>query len=310
MNRFGKTNKIARFALTLVALAYTPWASAQMQSPAPLNLSSSNETNSDATPALPYSPWASPRADSPTPTPLPAGQNSAASDDDPRTADGWHVAITPFIWFAGVHGSTGAFGHDASVHASFSDIFKYFNIGAMGALEPRYNRIVMPIDFLWMKLSDDKSLPIEDQALSIKAKMTETILTGKVGYRFLDGEKLKADVLIGFRYWHLSNNISLQPTRPLGGFSASDSWVDEIAGMRFGYQFTPKLGIGILGDAGGGGAKLDYQVGGYLGYKLSRSWDLLAGYRYLVVHYQGNGNAQFLYNVAMPGLILGATWSK
>jgi hypothetical protein len=58
--------------------------------------------------------------------------------------EGWHVGFTPYIWFAGIHGTVGALNHDASVHATFGDIFNYLNIGLMGVVEPRYNRIVMP----------------------------------------------------------------------------------------------------------------------------------------------------------------------
>ena len=53
------------------------------------------------------------------------------------------MEVTPYLWFAGVHGTTGALGREASVDASFSDIFKYANIGAMGVVETRYNRIIM-----------------------------------------------------------------------------------------------------------------------------------------------------------------------
>jgi hypothetical protein len=75
--------------------------------------------------------------------------------------EGWHVGFTPYIWFAGIHGTVGALNHDASVHATFGDIFNYLNIGLMGVVEPRYNRIVMPVDFMWMKLSDNKALPFD-----------------------------------------------------------------------------------------------------------------------------------------------------
>src|SRR5580704_4405144 len=121
--------------------------------------------------------------------------------------DGLHVSITPYLWFAGVHGTTGVFGHDASVHADFGDIFNYLNIGAMGQLEVRYNRVIMPVDFMWMKLSDNQGLPLNDLGVqSIKAKMTETMLAPKIGYRVANGKRVKVDALIGIRYWHLATD--------------------------------------------------------------------------------------------------------
>jgi hypothetical protein len=231
---------------------------------------------------------------------------TAQTDNQSPSDGGWHVAIAPYIWFSGVHGTTGVLGHDASVHASFSDIFNYFNIGVMGAVEVRYSRVIMPVDFMWMKLSDNKALPLTDVTASVKAKMTETMLTPKIGYRLTDKKRLKVDALFGIRYWHLTNDFTLQP-QIRNGFSDSASWVDAVAGGRFTVGLTPKVSVTVLGDAGGGSARLDYQVAGLLGYKISRKCVLLAGYRYLSVNYRPTGKAQFVYDVNMPGVVIGAT---
>ena len=234
----------------------------------------------------------------------PAPQVKEASTDD-----GWHFAVTPYIWFAGIHGNVGALGHEASVHASFGDIFNYFNIGAMANFEARYNRVIMPVDFVWIKLSDDKGLPITDDAYSVKVKLTETILTPKIGYRIVDGKKVKVDALFGIRYWHVGTEFTLQPTQPLGGLSQSENWVDGVAGGRIEAALSPKAFLLVGGDAGGGSARSDYQVAGFLGYKISQKWVLLGGYRYVSVNYRPNGTTQFVDDVIMPGLVLGATYN-
>ena len=243
------------------------------------------------------------------PTALAQSQTAATpkTETPSPSDDGWHVAITPYIWFAGVHGTVGALDHEASVHASFGDIFNYLNIGAMAAVEPRYNRIVMPFDFLWMKLSDNKALPFDEGATSVKTKMTETLITQKIGYRFVDRKRFKVDALFGLRYWHLENTLTLQPTQIANGFSRSANWVDGLGGGRIEVGLTPKLSAMVMGDAGGGSARLDYQVAGLLGYTLNRRLVLLAGYRYLAVDYRPIGNAGFIYDVAMPGVVLGLT---
>ncbi len=246
-----------------------------------------------------------------TPT-MHAQTPTSTTSPQPKDVDtdaGWHVGITPYIWFAGIHGTVGALDHDVSVHASFGDIFNYLNIGLMAAVEPRYNRIVMPVDFMWMKLSDKKGLPFDEGATSVKATITETIFTPKIGYRLVDSKKVKVDALFGVRYWHLSTSLTLQPTQIANGFSQSASWVDGLGGGRMELALTPKLSALIGGDAGGGSARLDYQVGGALGYKLSRRWVLLAGYRYLAVDYRAQSNLGFVSDVVMPGLVLGATFN-
>ena len=251
--------------------------------------------------------FALPRASAQTQTPAPTTMNSP--DPNETSSDGWHVGITPYIWFAGVHGTSGVLGHDVSVHASFGDIFNYLNIGAMGVMDLRYNRVIMPVDFLWMKLSDNQGLPVNEAGVnSVNAKMTETILSPKIGYRIADGERVKVDALFGVRYWHLSTTFTLQP-QIANGYSQSASWTDAVAGGRIEFALTPKVSAAIFGDAGGGSARLDYQVGGGLGYKISRRWVLLVGYRYLSVDYRPNSRALFVYDVDMPGLAAGVTFN-
>jgi hypothetical protein len=233
------------------------------------------------------------------PTTAPQAMDASSSDG------GWHVSVTPYIWFAGIHGTTGILGREASVHASASDVFSYVNIGAMGAVEVRYNRIIIPVDFMWIKFSDDKGIPLGEQAFSIKVKMTQTIVTPKIGYRIVDEKRITVDALFGLRYWHLGNSVTLEPTRPLGGFSASANWVDAAAGGKFQILVTPKVLITVLADAGGGDARSDYQVAGLLGYKLGRKCILQAGYRYMSVNYRPQGT--FVYDVTQSGVVLGAT---
>jgi hypothetical protein len=169
----------------------------------------------------------------------------------------------------------------------------------------------MPVDFIWMKLTDEKGLPITDDVDSVKATMRETILAPKIGYRIADGKKVKVDVLFGARYWHLTTELRafVGGTQVGKGFSQSANWADAIAGGRIILALSPKAFVAFGGDAGGGSARSDYQVAGIAGYKISRRWVLMAGYRYLSVNYRPNAMAQFVYDVDMPGLVLGATFN-
>jgi len=226
--------------------------------------------------------------------------------DPPKLSDeGWQFGIAPYLWFAGLHGTVGALGHEGSVHASFRDIFSYVNIGLMFALEPRYNRIVMPCDFMWMKLSDDKALPFEVGPTSVKIKINEITLTQKIGYRVIESEKIKVDGLAGFRYLHLGNTLTLQP-QISNSFYASANWVDAVGGARIQVMLPPKVTLTVFGDAGGGGANSDYQVVGLLGWKFKK-FSLQGGWRYMSVNYRPSGGVRFVYDMATSGLIFGAT---
>ena len=226
--------------------------------------------------------------------------------DPPQPSDlGWHVSISPYLWLPGLHGTVGARGHDASVHASFSDIFSNFSFALMGALEPRYNRIVMPLDFMWIKLSNDKALPFDVGATSVKVKVNLDVLSQKIGYRVIDVEKFKVDAVAGFRYWHVGTTVDLVSSILTNkNFYGSADWVDAVGGARIQAVLSPKLVLTIAGDAGGGGANSDYQVAGLIGWKFKK-FTLQTGYRYLTVNYRPSGGT--ICDVAISGLVLGAT---
>ena len=231
---------------------------------------------------------------------------SSSSKSSTATDDGWHIGVTPYIWFAAAHGTIGALGRDASFHASFGDIFSNLNIGLMGAFEARKKKLLLTTDFVWIKLSDDRALPVNEVGVqSIKAKATQFLLTPKAGYRVVNQERIKIDGQIGFRYWHLSNDFTLEPAI-LNGFSDSANWVDVVAGARIELPLTAKAKITVLGDGGGGGANLDYQVAGVLGYQVCKKCVLLGGWRYIDVDYRPSGRG-FIYDVATTGPILGFT---
>jgi hypothetical protein len=231
-----------------------------------------------------------------------APSNSSAASDD-----GWHFGVTPYLWFASANGTVGALGRDASVNASFGDIFSKFNIGLMGVFEARKKRLILNTDFMWLKLSDDTALPVNEIGVqSIKAKATQVLLTPKVGYRVLDREKIKVDGTFGIRYWHLSNDLTFQP-QIANGISDSANWVDVVAGARIQVPLSAKALVTVLGDAGAGGANSDYQVAGLLGYRFKKRFVLQGGWRYLSVNYRPSDKAGFIYDMAMNGPIIGLT---
>ncbi len=233
---------------------------------------------------------------------------TTSSSNPPATADdGWHFGITPYLWFATANGTVGALGRDASVNASFGDIISKFNIGLMGVFEARKKRLILNTDFMWLKLSDDTALPVNEIGVqSIKAKATQVILTPKVAYRVVDQPKVKVDGTLGIRYWHLSNDLTLEP-QIANGISDSANWVDVVAGARIQVPLSSKALVTVLGDAGAGGANSDYQVAGLFGYRFKEKFVLQGGWRYLNVNYRPSDKAGFIYDMAMNGPIIGVT---
>jgi hypothetical protein len=286
------------FCLAVVGIGQMTARGQQIPS---LDLVSSNS----AGPAMTYD-----RDVASAPVPVAALDAQAPASMDPAHDKGLHISVSPYLWFAGLHGTVGALGHNASIHASAGDVLSKLNIGLMGAGEFRKGRFVAPFDFMWIKLSDDKALPgvvpvTTTATTSIKAKVTQSMLTPKVGYRVIDGKALKVDGLVGLRYWHLGTSLLLEPSN-VSEVSQSANWVDVVAGAKMQLALSPKVAITVLGDAGGGGANSEYQVAGLMAYRIKKA-QLQAGWRYLDVHYLGG--SQFVYSVAQSGLVLGVTFN-
>ena len=234
----------------------------------------------------------------------PAGQWDTGDSMDGR----WHLAFTPYLWFAGVHGTTGVRGFNTSVQASPRDLLSHFDIGLMGASTMRKNHLVMPLDFMWIRLSDNRSLPENSTRFtSIDFRAGQFLLTPEAGYRIVDKWNFKVDALAGLRYWHLSQKLNFNPP-VMNGVSGSQDWVDALGGARFQMFVTPKLSMVVAGNAGGGAAAPDYEVIGLVGWKVKKCTTLQAGWRYLDVHYRNNSNL-FLYDTIIAGGLVGATFT-
>jgi len=234
-----------------------------------------------------------------------SASNSGTQTTTSASPDKWSFVVAPYLWFPGLHGTVGAFGHNASVHASGTEVLSNFNFGLMGSVEAQKERFVFPVDFMWVRLSDNKGIPENDFGQTdIRVRLTQLLLTPKVGYRVVNKEEFKVDAVVGLRYWHLGQGLTIQPSGL--GISPSDNWVDVVAGSKIEMALSPKTTITVLGDGGGGAANLDYQVAGLFGYKVKPKLTLLVGWRYLDVNYRGNN--QFIYDAAQSGPVLAVTF--
>jgi hypothetical protein len=248
---------------------------------------------------------ATPAAASATPEPLPA--NPAPQYGSPfATGDNWRGTISIYGWFPGVRGTVGVLGHNAGFSAPFSNVFHFLKGIIPIAVEADKGRFVMPIDFFWVKLAEGKATPFTDLTSNfVNVHLTESILTPMAGYRLLDGEHLKVDALGGIRYWYVGQNLQLiGPQVPVPPFIRSQSWVDGLGGARFILPVSEKAAITVSGNAGAGGANLDYQVIGLFSYNLTPKLGMGVGWRYLDVDYRPAKN-QFVFDAIMSGALVG-----
>jgi len=230
--------------------------------------------------------------------------------NNPTNQDaGWHFEVSPYLWFAGAHGTVGVYGRNVSMHATPGDLLSHLDIGLMGAAEARHKHLVLNGDLMWIRLSDARALPFPAlRAVSAEARVDELVWSSKVGYRVIDRNFIKADANVGARFWHLGEKFNFNPS-PLGlSFSSSQNWADIVIGGRVQIPIWRKTEVGLLGDVGGWNAtaKLDYQFAAILSYDLRPKWVLGAGYRYLFIDYRGS-NAS-VANLVTSGALVGVAY--
>lgn len=103
--------------------------------------------------------------------------------------------------------------------------------------------------------------------------------------------------------WSVDTDISFNGGI-LDGISRSDgaTWADAVAGLRGNYAITPEVYLTGWGLVGAGGADIDWDVAGAIGYRFNDRISAVAGYRALGVDYSNDG---FVFDVVQQGPILG-----
>jgi hypothetical protein len=236
--------------------------------------------------------------------PAQVGQVPAPLGGSETSDNKWHYYATGYLWIPGIHGEVGAHGFDTSIHVSGSEIFSNFRGGFLGVFTPSYNRFSAPVDFMWMRLRDSKSIPVAPN-YSVRATLNFSVATPKVNVLVVDNPKIKIYGTSGVRIWHVGTTLVLVPTIGGRNLYSGPTWADFVAGARFTVPLGEKASVDVLGDAGAGGATLDYQVVGILNYQVKPKLALQAGWRYLTEHYGNNGN---ILNTTVQGVVFGATY--
>jgi len=241
--------------------------------------------------------------------PATAADLLAPDQVETTTDSGWTFAFAPYLWAAGMKGDIGQFGlPEVEVDLSFLDILNHFDIGVMGVGEARHDRFGFLTDLMYIKLSAGSGVDPKGPINADIDLTAETFTTlGAAEYRLIDEEGGTLDALAGARVWWVSTDLDYSGVVINASGSDSDSWVDPIVGLRGRLNLSPEFFLTSWGMIGGFGVSSDFtwDVMGGLGYEVSDSISLVAGYRGLGVDYKHDG---FVFDVVQDGPILGAVF--
>jgi hypothetical protein len=221
--------------------------------------------------------------------------------------DEWHFQFSPYLWVAGINGRAGIGNLTVDVDSGITSDNVKLNSGFMGVFEARKNKWLVITDIQYSNLGTDRPTP-GPLFSTAEADFKTFILDPEVGYRVIDepDKRYSLDVVGGVRWWHLETNLNFGAgILPATSATRSKGWLDAIGGVRGRALVTKKLFLAGKIDAGGGGAKLDYQLFGVGGYYVTEKIALIAGWRRLKVDYDKDN---FLFDMALQGPVFGATF--
>lgn len=241
------------------------------------------------------------------------GMPAANAADD----GGWQFEVSPYIWGAGLEGTSGVPGVEADIDVGFDDIWDNLDAALMGTVEARRGNWMILLDGLYMKLEDDKSRswtgPGGIGSLTGDLEVTPTLqMYGLVGGYRVTADDIKIDLLAGARYTRVDMDLDLTVTTggllPGGtrSISGDESWWDPIVGIRIVIPFAEKWAGVLYADYGGFGVGSDstYQLMVGVNWYFSKHFALKAGYRYLYQDFEDDDD-EFKWDMTAQGPYLG-----
>jgi opacity protein-like surface antigen len=228
--------------------------------------------------------------------------------------DRWQVEFTPYLFAAGLHGSTGTQQVSADVNTGFGDIVQNLDAGFMGTLEARRDRWGIILDGLYFKLGDEGARSWQGPAgigsATGELDVTSTMQMYQLSAAYRVGDGVPIDLIVAGRYTQLDLDLNLVTTTggllPGGtrSLSASQNWWDPVVGVRVILPFAQRWSAMLYGDIGGFGVGSDitYQAIAGVNWQFSEHLSAKVGYRYLYQDYEKNG---FLWKMAAYGPYLG-----
>lgn len=217
------------------------------------------------------------------------GKNKHPED---TTWNEWHFRISPYFWYLGINGEILRPPQPTTlpipppprfeINISFKDIRNSIKFAAMLAGKYRTGRFVTQFNFASLILESEAITPFEllvqDLVLNFSIFMGDL----SAGYRIIHEGKFEFDVLLGVKllYFDIGGRSKIFGSIPLEG-ERSVFWIDPVIGTNFSYRPIKRLELELYADYGGNmlGSQQSYQAIGGLNVKITRTFQIMLGYR-------------------------------
>jgi hypothetical protein len=236
---------------------------------------------------------------------LSAEQSQNAATTRP-TDPHWSFSVSTYLWATGIDGKLGTLPPLPAIDVSlgFHEIIKNFDGGMMTSAEAQYGRYLIFSDMVATRLMPKQTFSARGYTAQVKLESTSVMGLLAGGYRLVDEPRYSIDGFAGGRGFVLSNTLRVQVAPTELSLSDSRQWLDGVVGARARVNLSDSLNASVIGFAGGGGSRYEWDVFAGLNYALSDRWSVMAGYRAMRVDYR---NGPFVFDVLQQGPLLGVS---
>ena len=209
----------------------------------------------------------------------------------------WHFLTDVYLMFPNMNGETGIGELLVPIDASAGDVFSHLKIGGMFYFEAQTSKWAFTSDIVFMNLNEDitPGKLIESGEVTGKQFIWEAAALYRIAPFW--------EVGVGGRLNNLEMGIEAN-RKPSGTKEVSGNktatWYDPVIITRLATDINNKWLFQLRGDVGGFGIGSDFtwQLGGYVGYRFTKVFQLTGGYRILSMDYNKDvKNTQFVFNV-------------
>jgi opacity protein-like surface antigen len=239
---------------------------------------------------------------------------NAAAQAESNTSS-WEYELTPYLFGAGLSGTTGVGAVTADVNESFSDILENLDSGFMALFVARKGPWSYGMEAVYFRLKDEGTKswqgPLGNSSTgTLEATVSDQVYQLTASY-LVSGGRTRVNVLGAARYTRLDADLNLVTTSgsPLvsdgsRSVSSDESWWDPVFGISVNAPLSEHWSLLGYADVGGFGfgSDLTYQFIAGVDWQFAESFAARFGYRYLYQDYDNDG---FVWDIAAHGFYAG-----
>ena len=219
------------------------------------------------------------------------------------TSSDWRFEFAPYLWMSGLDGNVTVDGVTNHVNITFGDILNNLQGAAQGHVEIGYQRLSFMIDGTYLRLSENFSAEMNQQAIGTQITTTmglvDTGLFLRVfGHAPLEIDAASLEVLGGARYFDTTVDLDVDS---IGSLTSTNQSLSPIIGGRVKYALSQRAYLWLRGDYGGfhvDGMNSTWSTSLGLAYSIRQCFEIGLAYRALKMDYSRD-------NLSMDTVIYG-----